>query len=142
MSANPLFDESYQRLFGDSVAISAEADSFFATFYQHFLNDAAVSELFSNTDMKHQQAMLRHSLFHLVGCYVSHEPSSELERIAALHAEIGVLNEHYDLWLDALIAAVRIHDPDCNLATELSWRWAMSPGITYMRLMKHFSPQG
>jgi truncated hemoglobin YjbI len=142
VSNNPLFDESYRRLFGDSVTIGAEADGFFVTFYEHFLSDAAVAQLFSKTDMQHQQAMLRHSLFHLVGCYVSHEPSSELERIAALHSRIGVLDEHYDLWLDALVASVRCHDPHCDLATELSWRWAMSPGITYMRMMKHFFPQG
>jgi truncated hemoglobin YjbI len=142
VSANILFDDSYQRLFGDSVSIGSEADQFFVTFYEYFLTDPAVAQLFSSTDMRRQQAMLRHSLFHLVGCYVSHKPSSELERIAAIHARIGVLDEHYDLWLDALIAAVRSHDPQCDLATELSWRWAMSPGITYMRMIKHFSHEG
>ena len=142
MSGNPLFDESYHRLFGDTVAISESATQFFATFYEHFLQDDAVRELFTKTDMLQQQAMLRRSLFHLAAYYVSHEPSPELERIARIHAKLGVVASHYDLWLDALVATVRQHDDQCDLATELSWRWAMSPGITYMRLIQHFSTHG
>ena len=142
MSGNPLFDASYRRLFGDSVTIDDSADGFFATFYQHFLRDDAVRRLFAKTDMRHQQVMLRRSLFQLTAYYVSHEPTPELERIARIHARIGVVASHYDLWLDALIATVCEHDDQCDLATELSWRWAMSPGITYMRLIQHFTTHG
>lgn len=129
-------------MFGDTVAISESATQFFATFYEHFLQDDAVRELFTKTDMLQQQAMLRRSLFHLAAYYVSHEPSPELERIARIHAKLEVPVSYYDLWLDALIASVRAHDDQCTLATELSWRWAMSPGITYMRLIEHFSTHG
>ena len=80
-------------------------------------------------------AMLRRSFFHLVAFYVSHEPSAELERIAAVHSKIGIKPEFYDVWLDALVATVRELDPACDLPTELSWRWAMTPGLTYMRLL-------
>ena len=142
MSANPLFDASYRRLFGDNVTIDASADEFFTTFYLHFLRDDAVRRLFATTDMEHQRGMLRRSLFHLAAYYVSHEPSPELERIARIHARIGVVASHYDLWLDALISTVGEHDPHCDLATELAWRWAMSPGITYMRLFQHFATHG
>lgn len=92
--------------------------------------------------MLHQQGMLRRSLFHLAAYYVSHEPSAELERIAHIHAKLGVVASHYELWLDALIASVRQHDDQCDLATELAWRWAMSPGITYMRLIQYFATHG
>lgn len=142
ISANPLFDASYRRLFGDNVTISGSASQFFATFYEFFLQDDAVRRLFAKTDMLHQQGMLRRSLFHLTAYYVSHEPSPELERIARIHARLGVVASHYDLWLDALIASVRKHDDQCDLPTELAWRWAMSPGITYMRLIQHFSTHG
>jgi hemoglobin-like flavoprotein len=142
MSRNPLFDASYRRLFGHRVTISESANPFFATFYEYFLRDDAVRRLFSTTDMRHQQGMLRRSLFHLAAYYVSHEPSPEMERIAHIHATIGVVASHYDLWLDALVATVRAHDEQCDLATELAWRWAMSPGITYMRLFQHFATHG
>jgi len=139
MSENPLFDQSYRRLFGDDVAIDKSATPFFVSFYDRFLKDAGVRALFEQTDMVRQQGMLRRSLFHLAAFYVSHEPTPELERIATIHANIGVTNEHYDLWLDALVETVREHDPQSDLATELAWRWAMTPGITYMRLIRNIS---
>ncbi len=135
MSQNPLFDASYERIFGDSVSIADSASTFFKDFYVAFLRHEEIRKLFGNTDMTRQEAMLRRSLFHLVAFYVSHQPSAELERIAVIHANIGISNEHYDLWLDALIETVRQHDPGCEAATELAWRLAMTPGITYMRLL-------
>ena len=30
---------------------------------------------------------------------------------------------------------VKEFDDQCDLSTELAWRWAMTPGITYMRLL-------
>jgi hemoglobin-like flavoprotein len=135
MSENELFDESYSRVFGEGVGITEDATPFFEAFYRRFLVDAAIADAFSQTDMNRQVGMLRKSFFHLVAFYVSHEPSAELERIASIHSKIGIQPEYYDLWLDALVDTVREFDPECDLATELSWRWAMTPGLTYMRLL-------
>jgi hemoglobin-like flavoprotein len=139
MSSNELFDLSYARLFGEGVGIAEDATPFFATFYRHFLEDPDIADSFSQTDMSRQVAMLRKSFFHLVAFYVSHEPSAELERIANVHHQIGIDPGFYDLWLDALVEAVRELDPECDLATELAWRWAMTPGLTYMRLLDRLS---
>ena len=135
MSSNELFDESYQRLFGDQVGISAQADPFFETFYRNFLVDPDIADAFSGVDMTRQVSMLRKSFFNLVAFYVSCEPSAELTRIALLHRNLSIAGHFYELWLDALITAVRQHDPEADLATELAWRWAMAPGLTYMRLV-------
>jgi len=135
MSDNSLFDASYQRLFGARVTIDPSAGPFFHSFYRYFLEHDEIRALFRNTDMARQEGMLRRSLFHLAAFYVSHEPSAELERIAVVHSRLGITNAHYDLWLDALVKTVREHDPKCDLATELSWRLALMPGITYMRLL-------
>lgn len=137
MSDNPLFDQSYARVFGEGVGITEDATPFFEAFYRRFLTDPDIAEAFSQTDMSRQVVMLRKSFFHLVAFYVSHEPSGELERIALIHSRIGIKSEFYDLWLDALIETVREFDPQCDLATELSWRWAMAPGLTYMQLLGH-----
>lgn len=135
MTENARFDASYERLFGQSVSIGDEAGTFFDDFYANFLRRQEIRELFRNTDMAKQGAMLRRSLFHLVAFYVSHEPSAELERIALVHARLGIADQHYDQWLDALMETVRAHDTHCDEATELSWRLALTPGITYMRLL-------
>jgi hemoglobin-like flavoprotein len=89
--------------------------------------------------MARQTSMLRRSFFQLAGFYVSCEPSAELERIAGIHHALGLNPGHYDVWLDALIKTVRDLDPQCDLATELAWRWALTPGITYMKLFGRFS---
>jgi len=139
MSVSALFDDSYHRLFGEGVGIKSSADRFFETFYHHFLANPEVAELFSGTDMSRQAGMLRKSFYHLVAFYVSHEPSAELDRIALIHQRLGILHILYDNWLDALIETVREMDPGCDERTELAWRLAMTPGLTYMRLVGHLA---
>ena len=139
MVENALFDLSYHRIFGEGVGISDEADPFFRTFYGHFLKDPEIAAAFSGTDMTRQVGMLRKSFFHLVAFYVSNEPSAELERIAVIHNRIGIEPQFYDNWLDALMMTVQEFDGDCDTTTEMAWRWAMTPGLTYMRLLDQLS---
>ena len=141
MSENELFDKSYTRVFGDGVGLTEAATPFFETFYRHFLKHPGIREAFKGTDMDRQVAMLRKSFFNLVVFYVSHEPSAELTRIARIHHRIGIDPSYYELWLDALIRTVREFDPECDQATELAWRLALMPGITYMRLLDQFPGQ-
>ena len=142
MSDNTRFDESYTRVFGEGVGLGEQATPFFEAFYRHFLEYPGIAQVFSNTDMHRQVAMLRKSFFHLVAFYLSHEPTAELTRIALLHHHIGIDATFYDVWLDALVSTVREFDPRCEPATELSWRLALTPGITYMRLIDHFPGAG
>ncbi len=135
---NPLFDASYRRLFGDEIAVDAGADEFFVAFYRRFLSHAEIKALFEQTDMARQVVMLRKSFFHLAGFYITNEPSGELQRMARVHDNLGIGAEHYDLWLDCLVATVAEFDSEGDLATELAWRWALTPGITYMKLYEHF----
>ena len=74
MSTNPLFDASYQRLFGDDISMDDQADSFFTKFYENFLAMPRISEFFRETDMDRQVSMLRRSFFQLAGFYISCEP--------------------------------------------------------------------
>jgi truncated hemoglobin YjbI len=62
-----------------------------------------------------------------------------MERLAFVHHQLRISNAHYDRWLDALIKTVKEQDDDCDLATELAWRWALAPGLTYMKLFAHLS---
>ena len=52
---NPLFEASYRRVFHtDIVGIVGEdpaVDAFVEDFYNHFLRDEEVANLFANTDM-------------------------------------------------------------------------------------------
>lgn len=139
MSDNVLFEESYSRLFGDEVSLFDTANLFFKRFYHYFLQDPDVGKLFGKTDMSRQVSMLRKSFFQIAAFYVTNTPSAELERLAFIHAKLQIDNEYYDGWLDALIETVKEQDNECDLATELSWRWALAPGLTYMKLFSHDS---
>ncbi|MGD8418291.1 MAG: globin [Pseudomonadales bacterium] len=134
MSENVLFDRSYTRIFGEGVGLTEAATPFFEAFYGHFLEHPEIARAFRTTDMSRQVSMLRKSFFHLAAFYVSHEPPAELTRLADLHQRLGIDDSFYDLWLDALVSTVYSLDPECDLATELAWRWAMTPGLTYMRM--------
>lgn len=140
-AANARFEASYRRLFGGRIAAD-DADPFFETFYRRFLADREVAARFRGTDMRRQAAMLRKSFFHLAGFYVTHAPSSELHRMAAVHDRLGLDPRLYDRWLDCLVETVAQHDPECDEATELAWRLALTPGITYMKLYGHFRAEG
>ncbi len=139
MSENRLFDQSYHRLFGDGVGLHEAADGFFRRFYYHFLQSAEISRFFRNTDMSRQISMLRKSFFQIAAFYITNAPSAELERLAFIHHRLGIADAHYDRWLDALVETVKEQDSDCDLATELAWRWALAPGLTYMKLFAHLS---
>ena len=138
MLKNPLFDASYARLFGGDVTMDERSDSFFERFYRHFLRDPDINELFRETDMSRQVVMLRRSFFQLAAFYVTNTPSAELERIGFIHYRLGVTNDHFDQWLDALVQTVAEIDAECDPCTELAWRWAMTPGITYLKLFNYY----
>lgn len=138
MLNNPLFDRSYDRLFGGDVTMDDRSDGFFQAFYRHFLKDPDIHELFRETDMQRQVLMLRRSFFQLAAFYVTTTPSAELERIGYIHQRLGVTNDHFDRWLDALVATVAEIDPECDACTELAWRWAMTPGITFLKLFSYY----
>jgi truncated hemoglobin YjbI len=143
VSDNPLFDASYRRLFGEGVGLDQSADPFFEAFYRNFLADPEVAEMFRETDMARQVSMLRKSFFQLAAFYVSSQPSAELERLAVIHSRLGIDAEQFERWLDALVRTVSELDPDADLATELAWRWAMAPGLTYLKLFTALpAPEG
>ncbi|MEM7098444.1 MAG: globin [Pseudomonadota bacterium] len=131
---NPIFEDSYGRLFGPDVASSKSSQVFFEVFYENFLKNDNVRVLFRNTDMSTQVQMLKRSLFQLVTFYVTGRPSPELERIAKIHCGLAIQPEMFDLWLEALIDTVRTCDIQANETTEMAWCWALAPGITYMRM--------
>ena len=131
---NPRFRESYERLFGVDVTMGESADRFFERFYDLFLEDPEVAELFAGTGMQRQVQMLKKSLFQLVSFYVLNEPSAELSRLAEIHKAVGVSPVMFDLWMQALLKTVEEFDPEFNELTELSWCWALAPAMTYMKL--------
>lgn len=131
---NPRFEASYSRLFGVNVSYDEDAGPFFDEFYRRFLEAPAVEALFTHTDMARQKTMMKRSLFMLVSFYVTGTPSGELRRLAQIHKRLGLAPAMFDDWMAALIDTVSCMDGQADEATLLAWCWALSPGVTYMRL--------
>jgi truncated hemoglobin YjbI len=132
---NPKFEESYARIFGHGIGMDESADVFFEAFYTRFLQDPEIAALFEHTDLQRQVGMLKKSLFQLVTYYVVGEPTGELDRLASIHANLGIDGSAFDIWMQALLDTAREFDPQFDETTRYAWCWALAPGIAYMRLV-------
>ena len=142
MEVSP-FDASYARVFGESVTISAEADAFFERFYEIFVaRSAEVRDLFATTDMARQSSMLRRSLYELVAFYVTGVISNQMRETAEVHRNLHFSPTLWDHWLDSLVDAVAEFDDGFTEITQYAWRLALTPGITYLKLVCHPQTSG
>jgi hemoglobin-like flavoprotein len=95
-----------------------------------------VAEKFRNTDLRRQAHALRASLYFLMmAAGGAPEAREHLEQIADLHsrAKLDIRPELYDLWLEALLQAVREYDSHFDAETEAAWRQVLDYGIAFMR---------
>ncbi len=127
-----LFVDSYK-----SVLVNDQHDEdFFAAFYRLFISHSPhAAEKFKNTEMHRQQEMLHTSIDHMIYFSMDRRATENLVRIAAVHSKAGVDIEPglYEDWLNALLEAVKLFDPDYNDEIDLAWRVVLAPGITYMK---------
>lgn len=111
------------------------APEFFRTFYDRLLaSDPAIPPLFAETAFPRQHKLLQHGLGLLLS-YARRANPHLLERIAERHGpgDLNIPAVMYPLFVDALLEAVRIHDPDCDAAVEEAWRASLAPGIKFMQ---------
>ena len=126
------FVDSYARV----GARDLETGGFLDTFYRHFLESSpVVAEKFAGTDMEKQREMLRISLDHMVYFAIDREETSEIARVAGVHAKArtDIPAYLYELWLDSLLATVSQFDPGYDAEVDAAWREALAPAIDYMK---------
>jgi len=132
MSYEDIFDQSFERV----KKITKNGQSFFAAFYDNFINASPeVAEQFSATALDHQAKMMEKSFYGLFVFYATQNANDYLEKIAFQHSahHLGVKPALFDLWLDNLMKTVEDFDTECTAEVILSWRVVLSPGITYMK---------
>ena len=120
----------------DSLGRCIECGTFAQRFYELFMaSSPKIAELFQNTDLERQKKMLRDSLYvMLVAAGTTRGPAhEEVERLAKRHQELGVSDDMFGLWLDALIDAAREHDAHFSDELENDWRTALSGPIELMK---------
>jgi len=123
-----LFTESYER------AVLGNQEPFFAEFYAIFISKSLdLKHMFAQTNMRKQRQSLATSLTLLVWFAEEHKSDAQLEQLAKQHAGFGLTAELYDVWMDALIEALKKTDTQHTKEESLAWRIILSPGITFMK---------
>ena len=109
--------------------------SFFDTFYEHFLaSSPAIREKFVHTNMVAQKQLLRAGILNLV-LYARGMSDTKLRALGQSHSREGldIRPELYDLWLDALLLAVREHDRQATQEDLIAWREVLGKGINLIK---------
>ncbi|MGH9321839.1 MAG: globin domain-containing protein [Vicinamibacteria bacterium] len=106
---------------------------FFAKFYENlFTVMPEVESHFQSIDMERQHRIVNGALHTLLDFRPdSRMARANLEVLASRHANLGLTERHYALFLDALIQTIRElgeNDP----ALLAAWRSALAPGIEFM----------
>lgn len=109
--------------------------SFFDTFYENFLaSSPVIRNRFVNTDMIAQRHLLRAGILNLV-LYARGMPDTKLRALGESHSRTGldIRPELYDLWLEALVRAVKSHDSDARDEDLSAWYEVMGKGINLIK---------
>jgi len=127
-----LFTQSHQR------ATRARVDGleFLEKFYEIFIAKShEIADKFKNTDMQRQRQHLHMSLNHMIYFSIDRRASEELLRVGRLHnrSNLSIRPELYEVWLDGLLEAVKLFDPEFDDEVDLAWRVILAPGIAYMK---------
>lgn len=110
-------------------------DEFFIDFYKHFMGSSdTIRQRFAKTDMPAQRHLLRSGIMQLV-LHARGMSDRKLRSLGESHNRNGynIPPEWYNLWLDALMATVRKHDPEYSNDLERSWRETLGPGVELIR---------
>ena len=120
------FNDSYDRCTATGKLIDR--------FYELFLEDPEIAQFFDDTDFKKQKRALHMSLYLMMMAVIGQpEGSAHLQRIAKTHKAMHIHPHHFDLWMKALIQAVKECDPDFTPMVEDAWRHIMGHGVRFMQ---------
>jgi hemoglobin-like flavoprotein len=110
--------------------------AFFERFYTRFLASSPdIAAKFAKVDMKRQASVLRASLYHVMRAAQGMDDGlRHLEEIAESHSRRGhdIRPEHYETWLECLLAAARDVEPAFDATTEGAWRLHLGEAIHTM----------
>jgi hemoglobin-like flavoprotein len=130
-------DKATLDLFSQSLERCSANPGFLDLFYQTFLaSSPKVKAMFANTRFDTQKRAL-HGSFQLMLRAAREEgqgPPDFLDDLARRHGagDLAIGGEFYDLWLDSLLATVRLSDPAYTPEVAKAWERVMDIGINYL----------
>lgn len=110
---------------------------FFEDFYDIFMSKSQdVRDMFVNTNMEAQRALLRSGILWLV-MRARGMPDTKIRALGESHSrsKMNINPSFYGLWLDALMETLYRHDPEFSPEMEKIWRRTLSPSIDLIKSM-------
>lgn len=120
-----LVKESMKRCLADQ--------KFMDRFYEGFMAFPETREKFKNTNMAMQKIVLKSSL-HLILAVAKGYRSDGMNKLAISHNRYNraITPNLYGYWLDAMVNAVKLTDPQISPTIERAWREVMQVGTDFM----------
>ena len=130
-------DQATLQTFGASFERTTGNPDFLGLFYELFLaSSPKVRDKFVDTDFGKQKAILQASLTLMLRAARQEDdgPPTYLDDLARRHgaSQMGIGSELYDLWLDQLLVAVKVCDPEWTPEVAVAWEQVMTVGIRYL----------
>lgn len=112
--------------------------NFFTVFYSHFTEQSdEIAALFANTDWYTQKQLIERAI--RIAILFAKEPNMQIVReymkmIAARHSKkhLNIRPALYPMWLDSMIEAVSLCDPEYTAELGSRWREVLAPAINLM----------
>lgn len=123
------------RIFNDSLDRCIANPRFMEIFYERFIGGSPeIAAKFTNTDMKRQHRTLKASLYTAMLAADGNPPAlSHLAWLRDHHHDLGIEDEHYERWLECLLAAVRECGGEIDVRVERAWRDVLELAIQVMK---------
>ena len=131
MDYEEIFNLSYWRVFGTIVDEKSAAE----TMYGQFLSHSEIAAKFAQGDPGKPMQMLRASVTLAASYYFNRKPDHLLLKFADLHSHrhLGIEPHLYRFWLESVLQAVQVHDPDCNEHVLEAWWRILTPAVEFMQ---------
>lgn len=119
-----------------SLNRSLADERFIGLFYDIFMeSDDEIRQMFANTDFERQHRMLRKALLSAVTFAAAGEVARQrllVIRESHNRAHMNVRPELYPFWVNSLVKAVAVCDPDYNDPLDREWRAVLQPAIDFI----------
>lgn len=106
---------------------------FFDRFYEIFVEShSSFKDLFANTDMEKQKALLRGSInSSIMFAQGSAFAKNELDKVAIVHDQNhkNIKPEYYPYWIDSLVTTVKEFDKNMTPQLEQEWRQCLKSAV-------------
>ena len=126
--------EEHSKIFNDSLTRCFANEQFLNSFYDRFLEaDDEIKAKFANTNFEQQNKMFEKSLYDIISVSESNNASEQaLISLAHKHKDMGIKQEHYQIWQECLLQTVSEVDQHYNEDVRHAWEHVLKRGIDFM----------